>query len=135
MRKLAREGAALPEISSIANSLRDGYGVDSLLRSFFTYRPEHREVVRTVPRMIFDLDSLGYVEGDCDDISTLSAAFLSSMGIRNRFVAIRYGGSSEFLHVFSEWFYSPSQEWVRMDVTIPFGIVHEEDERIVFDVL
>lgn len=106
-----------------------------MVRSFFIYRPEHQEVVRTVPRMLSDLSSLGYVEGDCDDISTFCCALLSAMGIRNRFTAIRYGGHEEFLHVFSEWWSNPRQEWVRMDVTIPFGVIHKEDERMLVHVL
>ena len=109
--------------------------MDALVRSFFIYRPEYQEVVRTVPRMLSDLSSLGHVEGDCDDVSTLCASILSSMGLRNRFVAIRYGGKPEFLHVFGEWWSNPGDEWQRMDITVPFGLIHEENERMVLDVL
>jgi hypothetical protein len=101
---------------------------DSWVRNHFQYRGEVEEVVRTPQRMFDDLERLGYFEGDCDDISTLNAAVLFTMGFPVRFVAIRYDGSPEFLHVFVEFLYRG--QWQRMDPTVPPGTIHQEDERM-----
>ncbi len=136
MCQLARAGAASEDAGDLAAQFYGAPGLEVWIRGgHFQYRGEDREVLRTVARMFADLDSMGHVEGDCDDISTFAAAILTRMGIRNRFVAIRYGGDPEYRHVFGEWWNTVSQEWERFDVTVPRGTVHEEDERMVVDVL
>lgn len=133
MRDLARQGAADSRVYQLASWVGSAEGLEDFLRSHFFYRAEHEEVVRSVPRMLSDLEAQGHIEGDCDDISTFICAVLAAMGISCRFVAIRYGGSEEFLHVFPE--YRAPWEWIALDVTVPSGTVHEFDERMVVDVV
>lgn len=135
MRELALLGAGLIDTDRLSKHFIGVPAFESYLRNHFVYRSENREVVRTVSRMLSDLALSGYVEGDCDDVATFIAAVLSRMGVRNRFVAIRYGGSPEFLHVFVEWWSMPDHQWVRFDPTVNPGTIHQEDERMVVDVL
>jgi transglutaminase-like putative cysteine protease len=124
----------LPELHALAHQFHSGHEAEAFIRSHFLYRAESRETLRAPRRMLVDLDN-GALEGDCDDISIFAAALLSAMGIRNRFVAIRYGGSPEFLHVFVEWWSNAAQLWVRLDPTVRPGLIHQEDERLILDVL
>lgn len=95
---------------------------NSWLRRFFVYRGEIEEVIRTPEFMLNDLEKIGRLEGDCDDISTFSAAVFASLGYPVRLVAIRYTpGQLAFEHVFTEIF--DSGEWRVIDPTLPDGTV------------
>jgi transglutaminase-like putative cysteine protease len=127
MRTLAASGRnLLPDILP-----GDPRAVEGWFRGRFSYRPEHEEVIRTVPRMVGDLWQLGRIEGDCDDAAVFLVASYLSLGARARFVAIRYGGAPEFGHVFVEWF--DGRLWITVDPTIPRGVPHLFDERMVVD--
>lgn len=105
--------------------------LDSWLRKHFMYRGENREVVRTPQYMLNQLERDGFLEGDCDDISTLYASFLKALHIPVRFVAIRADSSPDFQHVFVEaW----SPGWTALDPTVIQGTVYRETERMVLDV-
>jgi hypothetical protein len=56
-------------------------------------------------------------------------AFLMAMGVSCRFVAIAYDRKPGFRHVFVEWW--TREDSGRMDVTVPPGTIHIEDERMV----
>ncbi len=104
--------------------------LDRWVRGHFRYRPENQEVVRTPDFMLTDLETSGYVEGDCDCISVFYGTILRILGFdRIRFVAIRYSDLYEFQHVFGEWFNGSS--WVRFDPTVDAGTIHVELERMV----
>ena len=69
--------------------------------------------------MLNDLDTLGRIEGDCDDISTLLAAVALVAGYRVRFVAVRYSpGVQHYEHVFVE---IHAVAWRVVDLTVPIG--------------
>ena len=55
--------------------------------------------------------------GDCDDMSTLLATLLESVGIRTRFVLAGYNHPGVFEHVFTQAF--DGLEWVSLDPTEP----------------
>lgn len=97
----------------------------------FSYRPENEEVLRTVRFMVEQLLESGRVEGDCDDAAIFLAASFVALGVPTRFVAIRYGGSPGFRHVFIEFY---SGVWVRVDPTVGTGTIHQEDERMIVNV-
>ena len=133
MAKLARAGASSAEIAGLAQwcsrVVSPGACLDSWVREHFRYRDENEEVIRTPQRMMHDLTTAGYIEGDCDDVSTLYASAFKAMGIPVRFVAIRYDNSADFKHVFVEAL--ENLIWQRFDATVPQGTVHVEVERMV----
>lgn len=97
---------------------------DSFVRSVYVYRDEDREIVRTIPFMLEWFQVYGVLEGDCDCISTFSAAAVTALGFPSRFVAIRTDEfSPEFLHVYAEAF---DGEWRRLDPTVPVSVVDGE---------
>jgi transglutaminase-like putative cysteine protease len=97
--------------------------IDGFLRSVFRYRSENDEIVRTPDFMLNDLETLGYLEGDCDDIATLSASMLKTAGYPARLTAIKSTGPEEYDHVFAEA--QVMGGWVPMDITEPRGTVYQ----------
>jgi transglutaminase-like putative cysteine protease len=134
MARLAREAKSNPWFNELAQSLGDMDSVDKFIRAHFRYRDEIEEIVRDPDWMINDLfNRLGWLEGDCDDVSTLYAAFASALGIRSRFVAIRYRPSNpNFEHVFTE-VYDGSQ-WRVCDATVAPGTVLQSLEEMMEEV-
>lgn len=66
------------------------------------------------------INRLGYLEGDCDDISTFYAAIFKSLGYPTRLVAIRYDVSNpNFEHVFTQAY--SMAVWQTFDATVPPG--------------
>jgi hypothetical protein len=69
----------------------------------FVQDPVKHEVVSTPVRMLREVKTRGRTSGDCDEIATLTATLLASIGIEPRF---RFGGEgSELFHV-----------WVQADI-------------------
>lgn len=140
MAGMAREARRNPKFQSFVFHVQ-GPGVpapdllflDSWIRRHFRYRPELYEVLRTPEFMLNDLETKGFVEGDCDDISIFYAAILRTLGYEVRFVAIRYSHPELFEHVFIE-FENTGRGWVRLDPTAERGTIHEELERMVVNV-
>lgn len=140
MRNLARRGAHNLSIQADAAHLQreaaDSTAIlkrlDYWLRESFWYRGENEEVVRTPEFMVLQWERDGFVEGDCDDIATLYAAYLKALGFRCRFVAIRYDGTPDFKHVFVEVL--NMGQWVAVDPTVEAGTPYRETERMVMDV-
>jgi transglutaminase-like putative cysteine protease len=63
----------------------------------------------------------GFVQGDCDDAATLTAALGLSVGIPARFVAVAFfTPDAPFAHVFTELL-PPGAAPVEMDLTHPAG--------------
>lgn len=91
------------DVSALAYKLGSLDAIDSFVRANYIYRDETEEVVRTPAFMVNDLNRIGHLEGDCDDISTLYAALFKTLGYATRLVAIRYTPSNpNFEHVFTE---------------------------------
>jgi transglutaminase-like putative cysteine protease len=109
--------------------------VDLWIRGHFRYRPELEEVLRTVPYMANQFRTLGYFEGDCDDVSIFYATVLKILGFQLvRFVAIRHTHPSEFEHVFVEFYEPQGGQWLRVDPTVDQTTVHHELERMILSV-
>jgi transglutaminase-like putative cysteine protease len=128
MAVLARQGSREPGtyalVSSIGNPDRVR-GIDSFLRRYFVYREERDEVLRDVPFMLNDLDTLGHMEGDCDDMCIMACALLKSAGFPLvRMTAIQSDNPFEYDHVFSE--VRISDFWLPVDPTVPYGTTYQQ---------
>jgi transglutaminase-like putative cysteine protease len=125
MANLARRAARNPDFVNAIVRLFGAWrptieDMARVLRPLFVYREEYEEVVRTPEFMLNDLVTLGRIEGDCDDISTLLAAIAVMVGYRVRFVAIRYTPTvAHFEHVFVEM--DNGDKWYAVDLTIQSG--------------
>jgi transglutaminase-like putative cysteine protease len=135
MAQLANEAVSDPSFRMwvYANVPSTLDGMEAWIRARFRYRPEQEEVVRTIPFQLDHLAEHGYIEGDCDDVSTFLAAIAKAFGYRVRLVAIR-SDSVEFQHVFVEM--QPvgavlPGAWVRSDPTVVPNTIHKELERMV----
>jgi transglutaminase-like putative cysteine protease len=90
---------------------------DKWERRYYRFRDEQIEIIRAPVFMLEDLATFGYLEGDCDDITTFSACVCIAMGLPCRFVAIRTDPSRiDYLHVFCETLVNG--EWLRLDATV-----------------
>jgi hypothetical protein len=69
--------------------------------------------------MLNDLDTIGEMQGDCDDMTIMACSLFVASGITTRMVAIRSIPHSEFDHVFCEALDSPN--WIPVDPTVPYG--------------
>lgn len=130
MANLARMGSHNPKVQRLAHeitgSFRQGLessntGIESL-RSIFHYREENEEIVRTPEFMVQDWETLGYIEGDCDDIAVLVAALLRSLGAQVRLTAIQSTTPEEYDHVFTE--VQTDDGWIPIDITVPVGTTY-----------
>jgi hypothetical protein len=126
MGSLARKG------SDFANPLVDRFrsldirsivlSIDRLLRNVFVYREERDEVLRDVPFMVNDLQTIGRMEGDCDDMCIMCCAMLKASGVASRMTAIKSESPFEFDHVFSEA--RIGTNWIPVDPTVPYGTTY-----------
>lgn len=99
--------------------------LDTWLRSTFRYRSEEKEIVRTPGFMLNDLDTLGYSEGDCDDVATLACGLAYAVGISSRLASIAsvYGNPGRELdHVFAE--IQTPNGWCIIDPTVDKGTIY-----------
>lgn len=133
MALLARKAASDPQFLEIASALGNLENVDRFIRQNYRYRDEREEIIRTPQFMLNDLDRIGYLEGDCDDVSTLFAAFIKSLGYPARFVAIRYNPHNpNFEHVFSQAY--AGGIWRTFDGTVLPGVTLEALEEMTEEV-
>ena len=124
---LARAGSREPGTAAlVAGIVRNSAGtsdmvsaIDNFLRNTFVYRGERDEVLRTVPYMLHDFETLRRMEGDCDDMTIMGCAMLMCAGISCRMTAIKAENPDEFDHVFSEA--RVGQNWIPVDPTVPLG--------------
>lgn len=76
---------------------------------------------------------LGYLEGDCDDVSMFYAAVFTVMGIPARFVAIRYHNENpNFEHVFTQGY--DMAEWRTFDATVQPGTTIKAIDAMIQEV-
>jgi hypothetical protein len=121
MAVLARNGS--DSCSELASSVcRSGSvvpSIDRFLRDRFIYRDERDEVLRDVPFMLNDLQTTGYMMGDCDDMTIMCCSLLMASGMSCRMTAIKSDNPDEFDHVFSEA--NTPAGWIPIDPTVPYG--------------
>jgi transglutaminase-like putative cysteine protease len=133
MAQLARKAANDQDFVREALALGSLSAVDQFIRQHYRYRDEREEIIRTPQFMMNDLSRIGYLEGDCDDVSTLYAAFMKALGYPARFVAIRYNAHNpNFEHVFAQAYAGGS--WQTFDGTIDPGIVLQSLKEMTEDI-
>lgn len=107
--------------------------VDKFLRDHFIYVSEEIETLLTPEYMMNGYEMTGRFIGDCDDISTLHAALLTTLDCKVRFVAIRSTyDDPNFDHVYIEA--EKDGEWVPYDITVPLGTEIEYFGRLTIPV-
>jgi len=128
MAELARAGSPeLRRLVSLCSGGEDPLGcLDAIIRDRYRFRDEWNEVVRTPRAMLDDLETRGFVEGDCDCVSTFFCAGALALGYPCRFVAIKTEDGPDFAHVFTEAL--ESGRWRRFDATVPLSLVDVEVE-------
>lgn len=107
-----------------------GVSLDMFLRNHYRYRPEQDEMVRTPDFMLSDYETLGYCEGDCDDVATLICALSRAAGFSSRLVAIagvHENPGKDLDHVFSEVLCDGDhgKQWQIIDPTVERGTVYQ----------
>ena len=138
MAQLARSAATDPLFIQFAKQFQSLNDVEEFVRQNFRYRDEREEIVRDPRFMLSDMGRLDggrivELEGDCDDVSTLFAAFSKAIGYKARFVAIRYNPSNpNFEHVFTQAY--DGGIWRVLDATIESGTKLEWIEDIILEV-
>lgn len=133
MAQLARKAASNNYFVGYALALGSLNGVDQFIRANYRYRDEREEIVREPEWMMNDLSRIGYMEGDCDDVATLYAAFIKALGYPARFVAIRYNpAQSEFEHVFTQAY--AGGVWRTFDATVSPEVIIESIEQMTEEV-
>jgi transglutaminase-like putative cysteine protease len=121
MKHLVNHASRNPEFRKFALEFHTSSEVDEWVRAHFRYRDEREEILRTPEFQLNDaLVRLGYLEGDCDDVSMFYAAVLKTLGLPVRFVAIRYTPDNpNFEHVFTQAY--DMAAWRTFDATVPAG--------------
>ena len=133
MRDLSASAVGNPEFLAwlFAHVLGSSEDIEQWLRRNFVYRPESVEILRSPEFQAKDYETLGYIEGDCDDVSIMAAAMLRACDYPARFVAVRgTEGNENFDHVFIEFIDSHTGEWRIMDITAPEGEMPKQLERM-----
>lgn len=125
MALVARNAAKDSNFVTLARSLGTIDAVESFVRDRYVYRDESEEIVRTPQFMLADMGRIDNgrvvrLEGDCDDVATLFAAFTYALGFKTRLIAIRYTPENpNFEHVFTEVY--DGGNWRILDATVPPG--------------
>lgn len=111
MRRIGREGATRPEVQRWAHAIvgdAAGWEAAQRIRSFlaervrFRFDPPGVELVRTPSYMLWELETSGRAEGDCDDVAVLGAALGMAAGLSGRYVLVALTPGDPFEHVYTE---------------------------------
>lgn len=105
MRSVARQAARDPTIRALAEAIigtEESYtgqaqAIHNWVVHNITYLPDPIFAEMIKPPLLM----LAQPYGDCDDIATLTAALLASVGFPTRFQAVGYGEPGLFQHVFT----------------------------------
>lgn len=137
MQNVARQSLEDPAIVSLAADIvaevdgRDTLGQIAAIRSWLAryvrFLPDPRidgDVIRTPAALLSQLGRVGYMQGDCDDVSTLAATLGQAVGLNARFVTLGFDPVGPYTHVFCE-LEDETGQWHELDVTEPDG-VHQE---------
>lgn len=102
MRDLARRAADLIQVRALAESLGNPRAIESYIRDNWRIVPDPSafEFIRDVPLQLEIAQTLGVLEGDCDDAATIAASLLFALGYPCWLIAIRLPGETDFSHVF-----------------------------------
>lgn len=77
------------------------------------------DVIRTPALLLMQLDKVGVMQGDCDDVATLAATLGQAVGIPARFVTLAFiEPNAPYSHVFCE-LQDQHGQWHELDVTEP----------------
>ncbi len=111
------EGAAavVPVNYNRENPTSYGRAIEQWIRAHVTIVDEPFERIMA-PGLLVDQARRGRAIGDCDDVATLAAALLTTLGVPARFVAIREPGWPVFQHVYVE--YETPAGWATLDPTL-----------------
>jgi transglutaminase-like putative cysteine protease len=135
MAKLATEAQLDPELRALAEKivhsvfkhdyLSEYAAILNWIRRNIRYirDPLTIEQVKT-PRVIVETEA-----GDCDDLSTLAAAMVASIGGKVRFVAGTFARNGPLSHVWLEAYDPAAKVWVILD-TVPGRKVAEMAQRL-----
>ena len=111
MTRNALEGAAHPALRAAAEEAVRGaparrwdaeaQAVERWIRRRLRYTRDgfNVETLKTVPRMLAELQSTGVIMGDCDDASTLAAAMLLAVGHQVGFQVLGRGNVPHHVNV------------------------------------
>jgi transglutaminase-like putative cysteine protease len=131
MAQLARQSSLNPTLSTLAINLGNVHAIEHFVVSNSVYRYEQMEIIRQPEWMLNDLYTQGYMEGDCDDFTTLEASLCKAIGVGSRIVAVRTEANNpDYDHVFLE-IPTATGTAFRMDATVHPEIVIPEVERMV----
>lgn len=120
MARTAKDGARDPDVRTVAENIINGdetyigraRAIHDWIESNIKYVPDpvYTDAVMP-PRQV-----LIYKTGDCDDLATLGAALLGSLGIQSRFQAVGFENNEvPYSHVFAQALIGAN--WITTDTT------------------
>jgi len=77
--------------------------------------PLHVELLKDPQRLCEEILARGYARGDCDDIAVLIATMAMQVGRDARLVAVGFGETGQYSHVFASVLDPRSEEWIVCD--------------------
>jgi len=142
MAELARSAALTRNMRERAISLLQSMYATSLADYIRTLRAyirdgvlivdEPDEIITAPGELAAQIDR-GTAAGDCDDVATLAAALLRTVGIETRLKAVAKTPQGYFGHVFAEYRFNGGG-WTPFDTTIETSPVYDAGDFIVEDV-
>lgn len=113
--------AGVPERDEIGQAMAIRRWVDTHL--VFVKDPLGVELLETPSYLLGKIRDHGFVQGDCDDAASLTAALGTAIGLPAKFVAVGFGPDQPFSHVFTVLYpinvERKARAVVEMDVTRP----------------
>jgi transglutaminase-like putative cysteine protease len=129
LEKMVKDSEKTPIVFRTASILVKGLTSDvdavqkiyNFVQSKVRYRTDkpYSEIFTAPYRMLRDIQMLGYASGDCDEIATLSASLLKSIGYKVRFVITNTttAKTEQFNHIFTQVWIPSMRRWVNFDPT------------------
>ncbi|MGE0347385.1 MAG: transglutaminase family protein [Gemmatimonadales bacterium] len=127
MRRLVRGALGSPLLAETAAGIVAGSGSSveaaERIRAFlelvveFTPDPDGSELLKSPRYMLREIQELGRVRGDCDDVAILGAALGRAVGLPARFVLLAFVHGAPFEHVYTELL--TADGWLELDTTKP----------------
>jgi len=129
LEKLVKDSEKTPIVYQVASlltrGLKDELDVVKKIYDFIqakvVYRKDapYTEIFTAPYRMLRDIQMVGYAKGDCDEIATLGASLLKSVGVKVRFVITNTvtAKTEEFNHIFVQCWIPSLRKWINFDPT------------------